>query len=179
MTIKNIKNIQMKKFLILPALSLVFITILSSCFKDKGPSCINNTLERDKQVIDSFLTTKGLTAAYTYDSQTGMYYTINDPGSGSPVTLDSLVAFKFEGKLLNDTKFAEGSVATATNTLQYYSGIYAYTLQKINEGGSITLIIPSSLAYGCNGGTNASGQLVVPANAQIIYTFWLTDVKSH
>ncbi|HUN03315.1 MAG TPA: hypothetical protein PLS00_10700, partial [Niabella sp.] len=89
----------MKKFLILPALSLVFITILSSCFNSKGPSCLNNTLERDKQVIDSFLTTKGLTAAYTYDSQTGMYYTINDPGSGSPVTLDSLVAFKFEGKL--------------------------------------------------------------------------------
>ncbi len=40
----------MKKFLILPALSLVFITTPSSCFKDKGPSCINNTLERDKQV---------------------------------------------------------------------------------------------------------------------------------
>lgn len=171
----------MKKILIIQVLSVFFLLLFTSCFKEKGPSCVGNTLEKDKSVIDSFLRNNGLTAAYTFDNQSGVYYSVINAGSGSTVTIDSLVAFKYEGKLFDGTKFTEGTVSTATNPLQYYSGLYTYALLKVKEGGSISIIAPSSssVAFGCTGGyNNSTGQMVVPANAQIIYTFWLTDVKS-
>lgn len=171
------------KFNFVTLLLLLSITIVvsSSCFKETGPSCTSNTLTKDKTVIDSFLQAKSLTLSYTFDSQTGLYYYVSNPGNGSAPGLDSLVAFKYNVKLLDNTKVDEVNVSTANNSirvLQQSNSLIAYALLKLKENGVISIIVPSSLAYGCTGGRSAvTGQLVIPPNAQLIYEFTLLDVK--
>lgn len=174
----------MKKTFLVPLFAVAVTVALVSCMKTNQPTqCTNGlTLSQDKHIIDSFLLDNGQTGQYTYDDQAGAYYYIGNMGSGANMpTADSLVSFHFEGRLLNGTLIDSGTTqsgAPAYTLAQYASqnrplGLQ-YALTKIKKGGSISLIIPSSNAYGCNSG--AINTNPIPANAQLVYSYQLLDM---
>ncbi len=170
----------MKKKVWFPVAAVFAALILTACFKDKVERCTPNTLARDRQIIDSILGSEA--ASYTFDNENALYYRIENSGSGDQLTTgDSLVAFKYVGRILNG--FGDGAIVDsltinppATNTLNYYGSLIglSYALQKVKEGGAIRVIIPSSRLFGCEA---TNGVNPVPANSQLIYQYNLTDVK--
>jgi FKBP-type peptidyl-prolyl cis-trans isomerase len=121
--------------------------------------------------IKSYLQTNSLTG-FTKTSS-GLYYKIAQPGTGSPITVDSTVVANYTGKLLNGVVFdraAPGSEATfpLKNLVQGWQE----AIPLIKQGGSIRLIVPSSLAYGMQGSSPS-----IPAFSALDFEINVTDVK--
>jgi FKBP-type peptidyl-prolyl cis-trans isomerase FkpA len=92
----------------------------------------------------------------------GFYYTIQAPGSGAKPTVCSNVTVNYVGKLTSGTTFDSGNdVSFGLNQLilGWQEGI-----PLVAPGGSITLYLPPSLAYG------AQAQSGIPANSILIFT---------
>ena len=171
----------MKKRFWIPMMAVAAALVITACSKnDDTPRCISNTLARDQQIIDSILGPEKST--YTFDAQSNLYYRIDDEGTGNnKPTTDSLVAFNYIGRVLggasNNVIIDSLTVKEpATNKLGAYSRVIVavYSLQKIKPGGTVSVIIPSSQLFGC---VEAQGVNKVPANAQLIYQYNLTEVK--
>ncbi|RRB04780.1 FKBP-type peptidyl-prolyl cis-trans isomerase [Larkinella rosea] len=99
----------------------------------------------------------------------GFYYSIKAPGSGSKPTVCSTVTVNYTGKLTNGSTFDSGSGVTfGLNQLilGWQEGI-----PLVAPGGSITLYLPPSLAYGQQA---LSG---IPANSILIFTIDLVGVN--
>ena len=121
--------------------------------------------------IKSYLQTNSLTG-FTKTSS-GLYYKIAQPGTGSPITVDSTVVANYTGKLLNGVVFdraAPGSEATfpLKNLVQGWQE----AIPLIKQGGSIRLLVPSSLAYGMQGSSPS-----IPAFSALDFEINVTDVK--
>jgi FKBP-type peptidyl-prolyl cis-trans isomerase FkpA len=81
-----------------------------------------------------------------------MYYRIDSLGTGVTPTLSSRVFVTYTAKLLNGTVVDHQPIAAQTGWV--LGGLilgWQIGLPLIKEGGGITLLVPSSLAYGCNG----------------------------
>lgn len=99
----------------------------------------------------------------------GFYYTIQSPGSGAKPTQCSNVTVNYSGKLTNGSTFdsANGvNFALARLIVGWQEGI-----PLIAPGGSITLYLPPSLAYG------SQAQPGIPANSILIFKIDLTQVN--
>lgn len=99
----------------------------------------------------------------------GFYYTIQSPGTGTKPTVCSNVTVNYVGKLTNNTTFDSGkSVSFGLNQLiiGWQEGI-----PLIAPGGSITLYLPPSLAYG----SQAQGS--IPANSILIFQIDLIRIN--
>jgi FKBP-type peptidyl-prolyl cis-trans isomerase len=92
------------------------------------------------------------------------------PGLGTQPALTNTVSTVYTGKLLNNTQFD----ASANPVSFLLSGVikgWQIGIPLIKKGGRIKLVIPSSLAYGCNG----SGS--IPPNSPLYFEVTLTDVR--
>ncbi|WP_395803331.1 FKBP-type peptidyl-prolyl cis-trans isomerase [Daejeonella sp.] len=121
--------------------------------------------------IKTYLQTNSLTG-FTKTSS-GLYYKIAQPGTGSPITVDSTIVANYTGKLLNGVVFdraAPGSEATfpLKNLVQGWQE----AIPLIKQGGSIRLLVPSSLAYGMQGSSPS-----IPAFSALDFEINVTDVK--
>lgn len=99
----------------------------------------------------------------------GFYYTIQSPGTGSKPTVCSNVTVNYVGKLTNGSTFDKGndvSFGLSQLILGWQEGI-----PLIASGGSITLYLPPSLAYG------SAAQNGIPANSILIFTIDLTSIN--
>ncbi|MBC7758711.1 MAG: FKBP-type peptidyl-prolyl cis-trans isomerase [Phormidesmis sp. FL-bin-119] len=102
----------------------------------------------------------------------GLYYKIDVPGTGSPISIDSTVVAEYEGKLINGTVFDKtntGSPATL-GLLNVVKG-WQEAVPLIKEGGTIRMILPSSLGYGLQG---ADG---IPAFSALFFSVKVTEVR--
>jgi FKBP-type peptidyl-prolyl cis-trans isomerase FkpA len=156
----------MKKLLLI----ICSIAILASCDDDEDVRLTyDEQLKVDIEKIENYLEQKGLTADST---GSGLFYIIDEEGTGSRPTLDSLVVVTFEGRFLdNDQVFDSGT------TEEYPLGGYIYGWREgialFKEGGSGTLYIPSGLGYG------AFDYYTIPGNSVLIFDIELIDVKSN
>jgi FKBP-type peptidyl-prolyl cis-trans isomerase len=92
------------------------------------------------------------------------------PGLGAQPTLTNTVSTVYTGKLLNNTQFD----ASANPVSFLLSGVikgWQIAIPLIKKGGRIKMVIPSSLAYGCNG----SGSIA--PNSPLYFEVTLTDVR--
>lgn len=128
--------------------------------------------------IQKYMTANSLTG-FT-KTNTGLYYKIADAGNGSPITVDSTVVAEYTGKYFNGVIFDKTAVgAGATFDLngdldpnsEPIRG-WKEALPLIKQGGSIRVLIPSSLAYGLEG-----SQSGVPAFSCMDFDIKITDVK--
>ncbi|MCD2426193.1 FKBP-type peptidyl-prolyl cis-trans isomerase [Niabella pedocola] len=165
------------------ALLLSFLVVLiARCSKSDDQSiCLHKlTLSQDRQIIDSFLQKNGTSALYTFDEQASIYYYIEDPGTGTTKpTVDSLVSFKYTGKLMDGTIIdAYTSKQPPTAPLRdFSSGVrLVYALSKISKGGKIRLVIPSTSQFGC---ISVMGINMIPANSQLVYEYELIDMTTN
>jgi FKBP-type peptidyl-prolyl cis-trans isomerase len=122
--------------------------------------------------IQKYITANNLTgylpAKNALNQNTGLYYKIVTPGTGIvPITINSVVGVQYTGTLFNGTVFdtATTTDGTAATTLSIYDVIPGWQqgLPYITAGGTISLLIPSAMAYGDAGSSNSvTGSSIPP-----------------
>lgn len=155
---------------------VMFVTALASCKKDddtQEPECIGETVTiaapaSEVQALRTYIQDNNITA--TEDTR-GFFYTINAPGSGAKPTICSNVSVDYVGKLTN------GSVFDSANDISFYLSQLIIGWQEgiplIAPGGSITLYLPPSLAYG------SQARSGIPANSNLIFNINLKTVNKY
>ena len=120
----------------------------------------------DTQIIDAYLADSGIVVIV---DPSGLRYVIHDQGTGISPELVDLVAVGYQGRLLEGgVVFDENSaIGFVLNNLLLG---WKVGLRKLSAGGSITMYIPSGLAYG----GEAVG--IIPANANLIFDVDLLNV---
>jgi len=151
-------------------LLIAFISILiqssSGCIKDNG--CQNKTVQSEQTTIQTYANINGINAVA---HSSGIYYEIISPGSGPTPNLDSKIFVTYTGKLITGTTFDSGTTPTGGWALRDLIPGWQIGLPLIKKGGSIKLIIPSSLCYGCG------GKGIIPGNAILFFEITLNDVQ--
>ncbi|HUR66213.1 MAG TPA: FKBP-type peptidyl-prolyl cis-trans isomerase [Chitinophagaceae bacterium] len=155
----------MKKLILIPFISLFLLTG-TSCVKDK--SCVNKTVASEEGTMMAFATANGITATR---HSTGLYYQIIAGGSGTVPNLSSTVSVTYTGKFLDGTLFEQVGSPTALFPVSQFIPGWQVGLQQIQKGGSIKLIVPSSMAYGCK------GYATIPGNTILYFEITLVDVQ--
>ena len=155
----------MKKILI--ALSF-FLVLFAGDGCVKNAACIDKTVQSEQAAIINYAAAQGNSATA---HSSGLYYQITSPGSGPSPTSGSKIFIKYTGKLLNGTIFDQQTTASVSYGLSGMIQGFQIGLPLIQKGGTIKLIVPSSLGYGCNGFGS------VPGNSILYFEIELTDVQ--
>jgi FKBP-type peptidyl-prolyl cis-trans isomerase len=154
----------------IPAFVLVLSTIivLVSCGK-KDSGCISVNPDSEKSQLISFCTANNI--SYTQHSS-GLLYQILSQGTGTTPTLTSKIFITYRGTFMNGNVF--DSLTNASSSGWPLSSLIEgmrIGVPIIQKGGHIKLVIPSSLAYGCNGAGT------IPPNTPIFFDINLVDVQ--
>ena len=154
----------MKKLLF----ALVIIAAFSGCSKNKCDynECAIKAPDSEIQAVQSYLASKGITNAVQHCS--GMFYVIDNGGSGKHPTACSQVNVTYKGMLTNGSTFDQGTIDLGLDgvVVGWRNGI-----PKVGSGGIIHLYIPPSLGYG----PYANGP--IPANSILVFDVTLNSVK--
>jgi FKBP-type peptidyl-prolyl cis-trans isomerase FkpA len=163
----------MKKwFLILTAFSVTAI----SCKKNSETDCTSaapSTVAGSGEIsnIQGYLSANSVNNAVQQPN--GVFYVINPQGTGKSPNLCSNTTVRYKGYIFNSlTPFdSTATGATATFALNRLIAGWQLVLPLVKSGGSVTLFIPPSLAYG------AAGQGPIPPNAYLKFNIDLVDVN--
>lgn len=139
----------------------------TACLKDGD--CKAKTVQSEDAAMRDYAAANSMLVA---QHSSGMYYQILNPGSGATPVSSSSISVRYTGKLLNGTIFDQATTATSLYPLAGFIPGWQLGIPLIRKGGTIRLIIPSSLAYGCK----AAGPNV-PANSILFFEIELVDVQ--
>ncbi|MFO7843391.1 MAG: FKBP-type peptidyl-prolyl cis-trans isomerase [Bacteroidales bacterium] len=145
-------------------LFFVPLVLFYSCEKDEAYN-EEEQLKKDIALIEEYLQENDLTAQST---ESGLYYIIEEQGTGVKPSLQSEVTVAFTGELLNGNVFDNGTL----NKYPLNNLIEGWQegLMLFNEGGKGQLFIPSTLGYGNYDKEN------IPANSVLIFDIHLQAV---
>ena len=145
---------------------MALLVLSGSCLKDN--ICRNKSVESEDGAMQSLAASLSMTAT---KHSSGLYYQVTNAGSGATPTGSSKISVRYVGKLSNGTVFDQQTTATALYPLNGYIAGWQAGIPLIKKGGSIKLIIPSALAYGC------TQQGTIPANSILYFEVELVDVQ--
>ncbi len=157
----------MKRLALIPVLAGVLL--LGACSKDSDDVCgpVNTTAPSDEVAqLQTYISTNGITAI---GDPRGFFYTIKAPGDSLKPTPCSDVQVNYRGRLTNGTPFDQGNQVSFS--LRRLITGWKQGIPLIGSGGSITLYLPPSLAYG------AAAQDGIPANSILIFDIDLLQIK--
>lgn len=163
------------KFNLLFVNLLLFAFVLSGCSSENECELTPNLnvdqaqLETDLEGIDEYLGENEIEAQV---HETGLRYVINDAGNGNTAELCNTVSVNYEGRLLSNGEVFDSTDTPISFPLNQLITGWQIGIPLIEEGGSITLYIPSVYAYGRTGIGD-----VIPPNANLIFEISLTDVN--
>lgn len=134
----------MKYFL--PALLVLtlFVSCVSNEDKNKEPAKTDYTVENEKEITD-YIAKNKLTAI---KSESGLYYVINEPGTGTQPTATSKVTVVYKGYFTNGTVFDQSPATGLTFGLNQVIKGWTEGIAYFKTGGSGILLVPSHLGYG-------------------------------
>ena len=150
----------MKKYLYLFTLVFVFI----SC-SDKTDTSFEPETEQD---IIQYIEDNNLNATR---SNSGLYYVINNEGSGARPTSTSNVTVDYKGYFLDGVVFDESNSNGISFGLNQVIPGWTEGIQLFKEGGEGMLLIPYNLGYGINGRSS------IPGGAVLIFDIHLISVN--
>src|SRR5437870_13304542 len=135
----------MKKLILIP---LFLVLILSSCLKS-STSCDFNACavvapSAEIQSVQNYLTANSITAI---QHCSGLFYTVDNSGSGKAPDACSTVSATYEGKLTNGTVFDQQTSPVSFGLNSVILG-WRIGVPALRTGGRIHLYIPPSLGYG-------------------------------
>lgn len=141
------KHISMKHLLA----TLVVLTLFISC-KNKEEEKVEPAKEEtvdyvaknDKEIND-YLAQNNLKAQKT---ESGLYYVINEPGTGTQPTATSNVTVAYKGYFTNGTVFDQSGPEGISFGLNQVIKGWTEGIPLLKTGGSGILLIPSQLGYG-------------------------------
>lgn len=156
----------MKKMLGLLAVSVM---IFPGCLKNKGceyNECANTAPGTERAMIATYLEANSITAT---EHCSGVYYIIQEPGTGKRPDACATIRVKYRGTLQNGSEF------DANNNFVYsLSGLikgWQNTIPMLKVGGKMVIYVPPTLAYGPQGYPPD-----IPANEFLIFEIELLEV---
>lgn len=124
-------------------LVVLFSMLLLSCSLE-DPKVPDYRTKND-QAINTYLEANDLTAV---KSSSGLYYIIDEPGTGDQPTYTSNVTVAYKGYFLNGTVFDESEAEGVSFNLQKVILGWTEGITYFKEGGSGILLVPAHLGYG-------------------------------
>ncbi len=104
-------------------------------------------------------------------TNSGIYYVINNQGTGAKPSSTSNVTVAYKGYFLDGNVFDQSSDSGITFNLQQVIPGWTEGIQLFNEGGEGILIVPYQLGYGSNGRGS------IPGGAVLVFDINLLDVN--
>jgi FKBP-type peptidyl-prolyl cis-trans isomerase FkpA len=148
---------------------LLALTLFISCSKDKEQKKeeqIDYVAKNDKEITD-YIAKNKLTAQ---KSESGLYYVINDPGTGAQPTATSNVTVAYKGYFTDGTVFDESTAGISFGLNQVIKG-WTEGIPHFKTGGSGILLVPAHLGYG----NNAMGP--IPGGSVLVFDVKLIKVN--
>ncbi len=147
---------------------LLLISINSGC-KKNDKSCKPNPVSSEVSQIQAYASANGISATA---HPSGLYYEIIEMGTGTKANSNSRISITYTGRYMNGKIFDEQ--LTPNVKLWSLNGLiegWIIGVPLINKGGHIKLIVPSSLAYGCD------QYYDIPGNSVLFFDIRLVDVQ--
>lgn len=160
-------------------LTAVIVSItFSSCLKNRGSNCSFDACgfkasAAEIQTIDDYLTANSLTAT---QHCSGMFYRIENPGTGAAAEPCSNVTVTYKGYLFNGAVFDQSTTPITFSLIQTVIG-WRSGISLIKTGGRVVLYVPPSLGYGNKDVTDLNGNVVIPANSYLVFEVDLISVS--
>ena len=146
-------------------LLMLVMFVMQSCLKNE-----DSQDEIDEKKIKEYVTENKI-AATRHNS--GIYYIIDNEGTGEAPDYDSEVTVKYKGYFFNGTVFDKTQPdKSITFKLNELIPGWQICIPMLKSGGKGTFIIPSYLAYGPQG----AGTLIGP-NETLIFDIELVSFK--
>ncbi|HEX9151906.1 MAG TPA: FKBP-type peptidyl-prolyl cis-trans isomerase [Flavobacterium sp.] len=139
------------------------LTFFISCSKDKE---IDYAAQNEKEII-AYIAKNHLTAQR---SDTGLYYVINDPGTGAQPTQTSNVKVAYKGYFTDGSVFDQNSDGLSFSLQEVIKG-WTEGIAYFKEGGSGILLVPAHLGYGNN------DYSTIPGGSVLIFEIKLISVN--
>ncbi len=149
-----------------------FLLICSCSEDDTNDTPNTNTAEQVRAANDEEITT--FIAANNLEAQktdSGLYYVIDEEGTGARPTATANVTVGYRGYYTNNVAFDEGTETGFSTNLQNVIPGWTEGIPLFREGGRGMLLIPSHLAYGL------SGFRSIPGGAVLIFDINLISVN--
>jgi FKBP-type peptidyl-prolyl cis-trans isomerase FkpA len=124
--------------------ALLALTLFISCSKDKNESV--DYVAKNEQEITDYIAKNNLKAQR---SDSGLYYVINEPGTGTQPTAASNVTVAYKGSFTNGNVFDKSDEGISFGLNQVIKG-WTEGIPYFKTGGSGILLVPSHLGYGNN-----------------------------
>lgn len=130
------------KNIVLAFVSILFVSCIPETKDDTKP--VDFTAQNEKEITD-YIAAKNLVAV---KSNTGLYYVVNEPGTGVQPTATSNVTVAYKGYYTNGTVFDQSKPEGLSFGLQKVIKGWTEGIPYFKEGGSGILLVPSHLGYG-------------------------------
>ena len=149
------------------SLLALFFIIFISCESDKKSEDVDYVAKNDQEIAD-YIAENNLEAQ---KSNSGLYYVINEEGTGAQPTATSNVTVAYTGYYLNGNVFDKSDANGISFGLQQVIKGWTEGIPYFKEGGSGILLVPAHLGYGNN---NYSG---IPGGSVLIFDVSLISVN--
>jgi FKBP-type peptidyl-prolyl cis-trans isomerase len=127
----------------------------------------------DDKTLQDYFTANNIKAQKT---ASGLYYTVQKPGSGAQITKGQTVSFRYTGKTLEGKTFDSNIGKPDPLTFVVGQGQMIPGVDEgvalLKKGAKAVFYLPSPLAYGTQ-----SPSADIPANSILIFDVEVTDVK--
>ena len=142
--------------------ALFILTLFISCTKDNN-SIVDYTAKNEQEIKD-YIAKNNLTAQR---SNTGLYYIITEPGTGTQPTASSNVTVAYKGYFTNGTVFDQSSAGIKIGLNQVIKG-WTEGIPYFKTGGSGMLLVPAHLGYGSYNYNGIPGDSVLIFDVKLI-----------
>lgn len=157
--------------------------VMISCKKNNNNSCPYTLLNATAPSAEVAALRDSLYAhnIHTFSSDpSGLFYEIINPGSGDAATAPcSQVTVSYTGMLLDST-IVDSTAAGETTTFDLGQVIAGWqtAIPLISTGGEIMVYISPSLGYGSQVIRDSQGNVVIPANSDLIFDIKVVAIKN-
>lgn len=146
--------------------TLLAMTLFISCSKDK--EIITDYTAKNDQEIKEYLAKNNLTAQ---KSDSGLYYIINEPGTGTQPTSTSNVTVVYKGYFTNGNVFDQSKTEGFSFGLNQVIKGWTEGIPYFKTGGSGVLLVPAHLGYG------SSDYGPIPGGSVLVFDVKLISVN--
>jgi FKBP-type peptidyl-prolyl cis-trans isomerase FkpA len=126
----------------------------------------------DLEKIDTYLASKGITAQ---QHESGLRYVINQQGTGEFAGPDKCIRANFSLWFLGEDTPKQENQEVALPMFQFVLG-WRIGLKELQKGGTMTLYVPSNLAYGAAG--KHTTEATIPANQCLVWQVTLVNLTT-
>lgn len=164
----------MRKLLLFLLIPVLFI----ACKKDETQKCTYTSpnVVAPPGEIDSLQRWLAANSIDAVQHSSGIFYKITEDGSGATPDVCNTIFVKYSGTFLSGGLFDANIYGTTFLLGQLVTG-WQIGLPLIKAGGSITLYVPPSLAYGNRDIRDENNSIRIPANSYLIFKIQLVQVN--